>query len=149
MEEWLELSLKMKVPTTMLILSRAFRLMPYQSPEDLLKESIAHLPSQVIKEVEEPNTATVPRKPSPTPDIVGSVEDLPETSKLSKVEQMSDAIYESVAPADFQKEKLEALKREFNHLQQQQQGTTTATTARLAKMVEALEKRIQTSAKQV
>lgn len=135
MEEWLELSLKMKVPIAMLILSRAFRLMSEQSSDELLKESIAHFPSEVLQAPEV--------QPSPKPQIesqvVGSVETLPEASKLlEKVEQISDAVYESVAPADFQKQKLEEIRRELQDLQNQDTRLP-----RIAKMVEALEKDAQ------
>jgi len=52
MEEWLDLSLNLKVPTGLLILSRAFRLMPHQTPEDLILESIQHMPEKVMEHAE-------------------------------------------------------------------------------------------------
>jgi len=148
MEEWLDLSLNQKVPIAMLILSRAFRLVSDQSSDELLRESIVHLPPGVLHHTEQSSTAnhseqttTTTKKAVPSP--VGSVEELPEvTQLLDKVEKISDAVYESVAPQDFRKEKIEALKRNVQDLLQLKDKKLADL---LVKMIDKLEKEVTTS----
>jgi len=167
MEEWLELSLTHRVPVAMLILSRAFRLMSssYQpSSDQLLKESIAHLPSQVFQEVA-PDTTNIPEDKDHTKKLtsdksadvdigsgeVGSVEDLPEKSSklLDKVEQIEDAVSYSLSPSTGNLEKLEEIKTSLEELLLKTRQSTKGSTAppssielQLSKMVKSLEEDI-------
>lgn len=52
MEEWLDLSLNQKVPTALLILSRAYRMLPHQHPDELLRATLTKVPEKVLEEVQ-------------------------------------------------------------------------------------------------
>lgn len=52
LEEWLDFSIRKNVPITLLLLSRAFALNAHVELSDALKDSIAHMPSELIDEIE-------------------------------------------------------------------------------------------------
>jgi len=159
MEEWLDLSLNHKVSIAMLILSRAFRLMSsnYQRSAALRKVPITNHPSQGLEKVETVNSTTTQphfaKERSAESGEVGSVEELSEKSSimLDKVEQIEDALSQSLSPASFQDKRLEEIKSDLDELinkpadTSSTSGTPTEATAatslekRVAKMVKSLE----------
>jgi len=164
MEEWLDLSLNLKVPTGLLILSRAFRLMPHQTPEDLFFASIQHMPKKVTEEVEvEVELSTI----EPT-DLRAKLEILKEERQKvyeekvvekkeietnsesvenlrpeeKKVSQVGDFIAEMAAPCEDEKQEIETIEQEIMHMRKRP-STVNTIEKKLERMVQSLEEEVR------
>jgi len=166
MEEWLDLSLNLKVPTALLILSLAFRLMPHQTPQDLILSSIQHMPEKVIDHVEtevELSTTDIRTKleilkeqrqkvekekvdiqrqvKEQASEDAGSVEDLrPEEKKVSEV---GDFLAEMAAPCEDEKQEILTIEQEILHRRKQSVSPPDKIEKKLQKMVHALEEEVK------
>jgi len=167
MEEWLDLSLNLKVPTALLILSRAFRLMPHQTTQDLILSSIQHMPEKVIDHVEtevELSTTDIRTKleilkeqrqkvekekvdvqrqvKEQASEDAGSVEDLrPEEKKVSEV---GDFLAEMAAPCEDEKQEILTIEQEIlDRRKQSGSPEVDKIEKKLQRMVTALEEEVK------
>jgi len=163
----LDLSLNLKVPTGLLILSRAFRLMPHQTPEDLFFASIQHMPKKVTEEVEvEVELSTI----EPT-DLRAKLEILKEERQKvyeekvvekkeietnsesvenlrpeeKKVSQVGDFIAEMAAPCEDEKQEIETIEQEMKHMRKERPSTVEVDSIekKLERMLQSLEEEVR------